>query len=76
MGDYSILQLPDGTQLAYEVLGSDHRALVPLVFVSGTTSCRGDTEKVSSLLAKHRQGAWLTHWTGDVYKLTRYSVGL
>lgn len=55
MGDYSILQLPDGTQLAYEVLGSDHRALVPLVFVSGTTSCRGDTEKVSSLLAKHRQ---------------------
>ncbi|KAG1877654.1 Alpha/Beta hydrolase protein [Suillus subalutaceus] len=58
MDDYSILQLPDGTQLAYEVLGSDHKpegASVPLVFVSGTTSCRRDTDKVSSLLAKHRQ---------------------
>ncbi|KAG1754304.1 Alpha/Beta hydrolase protein [Suillus lakei] len=53
---YSVLQLADGTELAYEVLGSDHKgASVPLVFVSGITSCRGDTEKVSSLLAKHRQ---------------------
>ncbi|KAG0694325.1 Alpha/Beta hydrolase protein [Suillus ampliporus] len=56
MNDYSILQRPDGTQLAYEVLGSDNKgASVPLVFVSGITSCRGDTEKISSLLTKHRQ---------------------
>lgn len=56
MDEYSILQLTDGTQLAYEVLGSDHKgASVPLVFVVGTTSCRGDTKKVSSLLARHRQ---------------------
>ncbi|KAG1756315.1 Alpha/Beta hydrolase protein [Suillus paluster] len=56
MDNYSILQLPDGTQLAYEVLGSDRKgAPVPLVFVGGVTSCRGDTEKISSLLAKNRQ---------------------
>lgn len=56
MSDCSILQLSDGTQLAYEVLGSDHKGVsVPLVFVGGITSCRGDTKKVSSLLAKCRQ---------------------
>lgn len=56
MDDFSILQLSDGTELAYEVLGSHHKgASVPLVFVVGITSCRGDTEKVSTLLAKHRQ---------------------
>ncbi|KAG2146891.1 Alpha/Beta hydrolase protein [Suillus bovinus] len=55
MNDYSILQLPDGAQLAYEVLGSNHKTSVPFVFVCGTTSCRGDTKKVSSLLAKCRQ---------------------
>lgn len=56
MKAYSILQLPDGTKLAYEALGSDHKgASVPLVYVSGMTTCRGDSEKVSSLVAKHRQ---------------------
>lgn len=59
MKAYSILQLPDGTKLAYEVLGSDHKgASVPFVYVGGMTTCRGDSEKVSSLVAKHRQGTW------------------
>jgi hypothetical protein len=62
MNEYSILQLPDGTRLAYEVLGSDRKGVsVPLVFVGGITSCRGDTKKVSSLIAKYRQGAWSIH---------------
>ncbi|KAH7914006.1 Alpha/Beta hydrolase protein [Hygrophoropsis aurantiaca] len=55
MGEYSTITVPaDGTQLAYEVLGSEHVGVLPLVFVGGMTSCRGDWQLLSSRIAKNR----------------------
>ncbi|EGN95849.1 hypothetical protein SERLA73DRAFT_187076 [Serpula lacrymans var. lacrymans S7.3] len=55
MAGFSKVTLPDGIELAYEILGSDHLGLaIPIVLVGGMTSCRVDWERLSSRLAHNR----------------------
>ncbi|KAH7929669.1 alpha/beta-hydrolase [Leucogyrophana mollusca] len=55
MGSFLRITVPDGTELAYEVLGSQHAGVaLPLVLIGGMTSCRGDWEPFSSRIAASR----------------------
>ncbi|KIJ69141.1 hypothetical protein HYDPIDRAFT_36229 [Hydnomerulius pinastri MD-312] len=55
MSNFSRLKLPDGTELAYEVLGSQNDAsATPFVFVVGMTACRGDTIEITRRIASRR----------------------
>ncbi|KAF9227748.1 alpha/beta-hydrolase [Gyrodon lividus] len=52
---FSRFKLPDGTELAYEVLGSNHGTSATLfIFVAGMTGCRGDTKELTSEIALKR----------------------
>lgn len=54
----SIVTLPDGAKLAYNVLGAenlDHAE--PIVLVGGMSSTRGDWERLSTALSSKRPGS-------------------
>lgn len=54
---YCTVSLPDGAQLAYNVHGSDHIGHTkPIVLICGMSAIRGDWERLSTALAKHRPG--------------------
>ncbi|KAF9246375.1 Alpha/Beta hydrolase protein [Melanogaster broomeanus] len=54
MSSFSRLKCPDGTELAYEVLGSENASAIPFVFVVGMTGCRGDTVELTTKIALKR----------------------
>ena len=55
--DYSTLNLPDGANLAYEVLGAYHLGrATPIVLVCGMSSVRIDYERLAASLVKTRPG--------------------
>ncbi|KIJ17000.1 hypothetical protein PAXINDRAFT_132068 [Paxillus involutus ATCC 200175] len=55
MCSFSRFKLPDGTELAYEVLGSKHgTSATPFIFVVGMTGCRNDTKELISKIALNR----------------------
>jgi hypothetical protein len=57
MCSFSRFKLPDGTELAYEVLGSKHgTSATPFIFVVGMTGCRNDTKQLTSKIALNRPG--------------------
>ncbi|KAF9053072.1 Alpha/Beta hydrolase protein [Panaeolus papilionaceus] len=50
---YSKFTLPDGAQLAFEILGSYHLGkATPLVFINGVSSVRSDYERLTQCLMK------------------------
>ncbi|KIK94289.1 hypothetical protein PAXRUDRAFT_828151 [Paxillus rubicundulus Ve08.2h10] len=55
MCSFSRFKLPDGTELAYEVLGSKHvTSATPFIFVVGMTGCRGDMKELTNEIALNR----------------------
>lgn len=49
--------LPDGAQLAFEVLGSVHVGCpTPIVLVGGMSNVGGDWQRLSTALARSRPG--------------------
>lgn len=55
---HSTLNLPDGANLAYEILGAYHLAMrtTPVVLVCGMASVRIDYERLATSLVKTRPG--------------------
>jgi hypothetical protein len=51
------LDLPDGAQICYEILGSEHLTQTePIVLITGMSSVRGDWDRLSRSLAAARPG--------------------
>lgn len=57
MTDFSVLALPDGARIAYQVLGIQYQEFQkPLVLVCGMSSIRSDWERLSTSLSTKRPG--------------------
>lgn len=57
MTAYSTVLLPDGGQIAFEVLGTEYLGRrQPIVFIGGMSSLRGDWERLSNSIANVRPG--------------------
>lgn len=56
-GSFSVLELSDGTKMAYEILGPEHLLRrTPLVLIGGMSSLRGDWQRLANGLAAERAG--------------------
>ena len=54
---HSKLTLKDGTELAYDILGSEHLGhALPLVMIGGMRSVRTDSLELAAILARRRPG--------------------
>ncbi|KAG6862088.1 hypothetical protein C0995_007218 [Termitomyces sp. Mi166 len=69
---HSVLDLPDGAKIAYEILGTQHlSSCQPLVLIGGMSSRRTDWERLANSLSH----ASLSLWNSEALVFTEQGMG-